>query len=57
MNLDSRSEQNGLKIGVLLCKAGQSLEEEMYNNEHATPLFEEFLAIIGFYIENVLFGF
>ena len=47
INLDSKSEQNGIKIGVLLCKAGQSTEEEMYNNQHSTPLFEEFLNVIG----------
>ena len=41
INLDSKSEQTGLKIGVLLCKAGQSTEEEMYNNQHSTPLFDQ----------------
>ncbi len=35
------------KIGVLLCKAGQSTEEEMYNNRDTTPAFDEFLQIIG----------
>ena len=50
INLDSKSEQGqnrgqggGLKIGVLLCRAGQSTEEEMYNNEKSTPLFDDFL--------------
>ena len=41
INLDSKSEQTGLKIGILLCKAGQSTEEEMYNNQHSTPLFDQ----------------
>ncbi|XP_026543532.1 signal-induced proliferation-associated 1-like protein 3 [Notechis scutatus] len=35
------------KVGVLYCKAGQSSEEEMYNNEEAGPAFEEFLALLG----------
>ncbi|KAJ6663777.1 hypothetical protein lerEdw1_009856 [Lerista edwardsae] len=35
------------KVGVLYCKAGQSSEEEMYNNEEAGPALEEFLALLG----------
>ncbi|XP_039217772.1 signal-induced proliferation-associated 1-like protein 3 isoform X2 [Crotalus tigris] len=35
------------KVGILYCKAGQSSEEEMYNNEEAGPAFEEFLALLG----------
>ncbi|XP_061453545.1 signal-induced proliferation-associated 1-like protein 3 isoform X2 [Rhineura floridana] len=35
------------KVGVLYCKADQSSEEEMYNNEEAGPAFEEFLALLG----------
>lgn len=35
------------KVGILYCKAGQSSEEEMYNNEEAAPPFEEFLALLG----------
>ncbi|OWK15744.1 hypothetical protein Celaphus_00004462 [Cervus elaphus hippelaphus] len=35
------------KVGILYCKAGQSTEEEMYNNEEAGPAFEEFLSLIG----------
>lgn len=35
------------KIGILYCKAGQSTEEEMYNNETAGPAFEEFLDLLG----------
>lgn len=34
-------------MGILYCKAGQSSEEEMYNNEEAGPAFEEFLSLIG----------
>lgn len=34
-------------MGVLLCRAGQSTEEEMYNNEEATPAFSEFLELLG----------
>lgn len=35
------------KVGVLYCKAGQSTEEEMYNNEGAGPALEEFLDLLG----------
>lgn len=35
------------KVGILYCKAGQSSEEEMYNNEEAGSAFEEFLSFIG----------
>jgi len=35
------------KIGVLLCKSGQSTEEEMYNNKDSTPAFDEFLELLG----------
>lgn len=34
-------------MGVLYCKAGQSTEEEMYNNEGAGPALEEFLDLLG----------
>lgn len=34
-------------MGILYCKARQSSEEEMYNNEEAGPAFEEFLSLIG----------
>lgn len=35
------------KVGVLYCKAGQSTEEEMYNNESGGPALEEFLDLLG----------
>ncbi|KAK3553798.1 hypothetical protein QTP70_012234 [Hemibagrus guttatus] len=35
------------KVGVLYCKAGQSTEEEMYNNESAGPTLDEFLDLLG----------
>ena len=34
-------------MGVLYCRAGQSTEEEMYNNECAGPAFNEFLSLLG----------
>ncbi|KAG5278416.1 hypothetical protein AALO_G00098750 [Alosa alosa] len=44
-------DQQGLsfqhKVGILYCKAGQSTEEEMYNNESAGPALEEFLELLG----------
>ena len=35
------------KFGVLHCLPGQTTEEEMYNNESATPALTEFLNIMG----------
>ncbi|XP_060113787.1 signal-induced proliferation-associated 1-like protein 3 [Heteronotia binoei] len=35
------------KVGILYCKAHQSSEEEMYNNEEAGPALEEFLELLG----------
>lgn len=31
----------------MYCRAGQSTEEEMYNNETAGPALEEFLELLG----------
>ena len=36
-----------VKVGVMYCRAGQSTEEEMYNNENAGPALEEFLQLLG----------
>uniref|UniRef100_A0A8D3BY55 Signal-induced proliferation-associated 1 like 1 n=1 Tax=Scophthalmus maximus TaxID=52904 RepID=A0A8D3BY55_SCOMX len=35
------------KVGVMYCMAGQSSEEEMYNNDSAGPALEEFLHLLG----------
>ena len=35
------------KVGVLYCKAGQVTEEDMYNNEHGSPAFQQFLDLLG----------
>lgn len=35
------------KVGIMYCMAGQSSEEEMYNNESAGPALEEFLNLLG----------
>lgn len=31
----------------MYCRAGQSSEEDMYNNESSGPAFEEFLNLLG----------
>jgi hypothetical protein len=47
MRLDEQELNNRIKIGVLYCKAGQTNEEEWYNNENGSPAFDEFLELIG----------
>uniref|UniRef100_A0A5K4F030 Rap-GAP domain-containing protein n=1 Tax=Schistosoma mansoni TaxID=6183 RepID=A0A5K4F030_SCHMA len=47
LKLDEMELLNNHKFGVLLCRKNQSTEEEMYNNEHSTPEFEEFLKLLG----------
>ncbi|XP_021151817.2 signal-induced proliferation-associated 1-like protein 2 isoform X2 [Columba livia] len=47
LKLDEQGLSFQHKIGILYCKAGQSTEEEMYNNEMAGPAFEEFLDLLG----------
>ncbi|XP_051632630.1 LOW QUALITY PROTEIN: signal-induced proliferation-associated 1-like protein 3, partial [Manacus candei] len=47
LKLDEQGLCRRHKVGILYCKAGQSSEEEMYNNEEAGPALEEFLALLG----------
>uniref|UniRef100_A0AAX7VJG2 Signal induced proliferation associated 1 like 1 n=1 Tax=Astatotilapia calliptera TaxID=8154 RepID=A0AAX7VJG2_ASTCA len=51
LNTPKVTEQNSfiqpVKVGVMYCRAGQSTEEEMYNNEVAGPALEEFLQLLG----------
>ncbi|KAF5292531.1 hypothetical protein FQR65_LT01677 [Abscondita terminalis] len=47
LKLDEQGLTNHYKVGIMYCKAGQSSEEEMYNNEDAGPAFQEFLDTIG----------
>ncbi|CAI9532098.1 unnamed protein product [Staurois parvus] len=47
LKLDEQGLSFQHKVGILYCKAGQSTEEEMYNNETAGPAFEEFFDLLG----------
>ncbi|XP_027563173.1 signal-induced proliferation-associated 1-like protein 3, partial [Neopelma chrysocephalum] len=47
LKLDEQGLCRRHKVGILYCKAGQSSEEEMYNNEEAGPALEEFLELLG----------
>lgn len=47
LKLDEQVLTSRHKVGIMYCKAGQSTEEEMYNNESAGPAFNEFLDLIG----------
>jgi signal-induced proliferation-associated 1 like protein 1 len=47
LKLDQQGLSNHYKVGILYCKAGQSTEEEMYNNEEGGQAFDDFLNLIG----------
>ncbi|XP_077174675.1 signal-induced proliferation-associated 1-like protein 3 isoform X2 [Paroedura picta] len=47
LKLDEQGLCQKHKVGILYCKAHQSSEEEMYNNEEAGPALEEFLQLLG----------
>uniref|UniRef100_H3AUV0 Signal-induced proliferation-associated 1 n=1 Tax=Latimeria chalumnae TaxID=7897 RepID=H3AUV0_LATCH len=47
LKLDEQGLNFQRKIGLMYCMAGQSTEEEMYNNENADAPFEEFLNLLG----------
>uniref|UniRef100_A0A0A9ZCU3 Signal-induced proliferation-associated 1-like protein 2 n=1 Tax=Lygus hesperus TaxID=30085 RepID=A0A0A9ZCU3_LYGHE len=47
LKLDEQGLSKLYKVGVMYCKAGQSTEEQMYNNHDAGPAFDEFLDSIG----------
>ncbi|XP_028994405.1 signal-induced proliferation-associated 1-like protein 1 isoform X2 [Betta splendens] len=47
MKLDEQGLSFQVKVGVMYCRAGQSTEEEMYNNETAGPALEDFLQLLG----------
>ncbi|XP_078675422.1 signal-induced proliferation-associated 1-like protein 2 isoform X3 [Branchiostoma floridae x Branchiostoma belcheri] len=47
MRLDEQGISTQYKVGILYCKTDQGTEEEMYNNESAGPIFDEFLDTLG----------
>ncbi|KAK2152234.1 hypothetical protein LSH36_334g01028 [Paralvinella palmiformis] len=47
MKLDEQGIYKSYKIGVMLSRAGQCSEEDMYNNHHCSSAFQEFLGLIG----------
>lgn len=47
IKVDEQGLTDYYKVGIMYCKAGQSSEEDMYNNEEAGRAFEEFLETIG----------
>uniref|UniRef100_A0A671RN01 Signal-induced proliferation-associated 1-like protein 3 n=1 Tax=Sinocyclocheilus anshuiensis TaxID=1608454 RepID=A0A671RN01_9TELE len=47
LKVDEQGLSQKHKVGILLCRVGQSTEEEMYNNEEATPAFTAFLELLG----------
>uniref|UniRef100_A0A672PIB1 Rap-GAP domain-containing protein n=1 Tax=Sinocyclocheilus grahami TaxID=75366 RepID=A0A672PIB1_SINGR len=47
LKLDEQGLNFQHKVGIMYCRAGQSTEEDMYNNESAGPEFDEFLDLLG----------
>uniref|UniRef100_A0A914ZJN7 Signal-induced proliferation-associated 1-like protein 2 n=2 Tax=Parascaris TaxID=6254 RepID=A0A914ZJN7_PARUN len=47
LKIDEQPIYTRYKVGVMYCGPGQSTEEQMYNNEHSSPAFEEFLDFLG----------
>uniref|UniRef100_A0AAQ4Q2Z7 Rap-GAP domain-containing protein n=1 Tax=Gasterosteus aculeatus aculeatus TaxID=481459 RepID=A0AAQ4Q2Z7_GASAC len=47
LKLDEQGLNFQRKVGVMYCRAGQSSEEDMYNNESSGPAFEQFLDLLG----------
>uniref|UniRef100_A0A8C9U2Q1 Signal-induced proliferation-associated 1 n=1 Tax=Scleropages formosus TaxID=113540 RepID=A0A8C9U2Q1_SCLFO len=47
LKLDEQGLNFQRKVGVMYCRANQSSEEDMYNNESAGAAFDEFLDLLG----------
>uniref|UniRef100_A0AC34F1L5 Rap-GAP domain-containing protein n=1 Tax=Panagrolaimus sp. ES5 TaxID=591445 RepID=A0AC34F1L5_9BILA len=47
LKIDEQPIYTRYKVGILYCKANQSTEEQMYNNECSSPALEEFLDFLG----------
>ena len=47
LKLDEQVLTTTYKVGVLFCRDNQSSEQEMYNNEHGSPAFDDFLTVLG----------
>ena len=47
LKLDEQSLTRNYKVGVMYCRAEQTTEEEMYNNQHSSAALDAFLDCIG----------
>jgi len=47
MGFEERLRVKTYKFGLLLCKEGQTKEEEMFSNEYGSEHYESFLAMLG----------
>uniref|UniRef100_A0A4W6DKG5 Signal-induced proliferation-associated 1 like 2 n=1 Tax=Lates calcarifer TaxID=8187 RepID=A0A4W6DKG5_LATCA len=47
LQLDQQELNFQHKVGVLFCRAGQTTEEQMYNNETGSPALDQFLDLLG----------
>ncbi|UYV79840.1 hypothetical protein LAZ67_18000885, partial [Cordylochernes scorpioides] len=47
LKLDQVFIKSELKVGVVYAKEGQSTEEQILDNKDGSPLFDEFLSVLG----------
>ncbi|CAL8071143.1 unnamed protein product [Calicophoron daubneyi] len=47
LTLEEQEGSVNFKFGVLYCKEGQTSDEQMYNNEHGSEEFSQFIELLG----------
>ena len=50
-HMEERFVVKNYKIGVVYCKAGQTVETDMFSNQHGSEHFDRFLSLLGDKIE------
>ncbi|KAA3680539.1 uncharacterized protein DEA37_0009883 [Paragonimus westermani] len=47
LTLEEQEGSVNFKFGVIYCREGQTSDEQMYNNEHGSPEFDQFISLLG----------
>ncbi|KAF8566414.1 hypothetical protein P879_03157 [Paragonimus westermani] len=47
LTLEEQEGSVNFKFGVIYCREGQTSDEQMYNNEHGSPEFDQFINLLG----------